>query len=377
MKAHNVDDESSFRNAVEEEYDKTAPDLTKTLNIVVIGKVSAGKSSLINALLQRGRENPLAKVGATSGVTKKLHVFRLDDHVCIIDSPGLDDIRDENSDVTRDFLEAVDVGILVVTGSVDSSQKKHADALRAECKCVFVVLNKTDEWDDLEVDALEKVMAQWKRELSVETIYPTCTKGFDPKTREGVLPDVRGVDHLRSAVETFVEGEGKALLLARQMGEKRSYAMKLIAAALIAVGGQALLPGSAIYITATQAAAIVGLYYLYTGRVLSKSNALGLIPLFAAETVGTTLFLWAKSFMPPTGLLDLAAALVAVSVTAAMLVSVSSLLASGAELHEEAALRSRFVALRARLKGSVSGASLAEIKSAAFWKKILHDMMYS
>jgi small GTP-binding protein len=370
-------DERSFREAVGAKYDEKAPDLTKTLNIAVVGKVSSGKSSLINALLRRGRDNPVAEVGARSGVTTRLQVFRLDDHVCIIDSPGLDDVAKENSDMTRKFLESIDVGILVVTGSVDASQKAHLDDLRARCKRMFVVLNKIDAWDHLVATELDEVIGQWKAVLGIDKLYPTCTKGFDPKSKPDVAPDVRGVDELRADVEAFVEAEGKALLLARQMGEKRSYAMRIVVTALVAVGGEAFIPGSAVYITATQAVAIGSLYYLYTGRVLSKASALALLPTFAAENVGTTLFLWVTSLLPTTGVINVMAAGVAMTVTAAMLLTVNAVLASGAELHEKQKLRSKFKELHGQLSGTISGANKRDWLTATFWQKVIHDVMYA
>lgn len=113
--------ESSFFKDVKAQYEEKAPDFSKTLNIVVIGKVSSGKSSLINALLKRSRKKVLAEVGAESGVTTTLKVLRLDERVRLIDSPGLDDVRTENSDITKEFLKHIDVGILVVSGSSDAS----------------------------------------------------------------------------------------------------------------------------------------------------------------------------------------------------------------------------------------------------------------
>jgi hypothetical protein len=53
--------------------------------------------------------------------------------------------------------------------------------------------------------------------------------------------DIRGVFPLRSHIEAFLEKKGKDLLLARHMAEKQSYAVKIIAVALIAVVGQALI----------------------------------------------------------------------------------------------------------------------------------------
>src|SRR6478672_9822313 len=112
-------DESSFFDNVETQVETKAPNFSKTLNIAVIGKVSSGKSSLINALLKRSRKTAIAKVGALSGVTTALKILRLDERVRLIDSPGLDDIRKENSQVTQDFLKHIDIGIFVVTGSAD------------------------------------------------------------------------------------------------------------------------------------------------------------------------------------------------------------------------------------------------------------------
>jgi small GTP-binding protein len=140
-------EEDRFNRRVEELLDEKAPDFSKTLNIVVIGRVSAGKSSLINALLRRTRENPVFEVGATSGTTTKPRILHLDERVLLIDSPGLEDVRAENSEKAMKLLASVDVGILVVTGSADSSQKKHLDELRRTAHKVFVALSKIDQWD--------------------------------------------------------------------------------------------------------------------------------------------------------------------------------------------------------------------------------------
>ncbi|MCD8490275.1 MAG: 50S ribosome-binding GTPase [Desertifilum sp.] len=66
-------DEKSFFDRVAAQFIERAPDLSKSLNIAIIGKVSSGKSSLINALLKRSRRQALelAKAGAISGITKK------------------------------------------------------------------------------------------------------------------------------------------------------------------------------------------------------------------------------------------------------------------------------------------------------------------
>ena len=339
--------EEGFFDRVSEIFSKQAPDLSQTLNIAVVGKVSSGKSSLINALLKLSRKKAIevAKVGAVSGVTQALTILKLDERVCLIDSPGLDDVKAENSKVTEQFLNHIDVGIFVVTGSADASQKRNLDQLKQCCDQLFVVLNKADEWDELAPSVLEDVIAQWKKHLGVSQIYATCTKGYDPQSLSPTM-DIRGVARLRSDIEKILEKKGKDLLLARHVAKKQSYAVKIIAAALVAVAGAALVPGSAAWIAGAQSVAIASLYYLYKGEILPTAAALAILPTFVAESAGTSLFLFVKSFLPPTGIIDAAAAAVAVAITLAMLAAINHLLASGSELSETELLQSTFKTYR-------------------------------
>jgi small GTP-binding protein len=373
--ASNNSDEKEFWENVETQFEEKVQDFSKTLNIAIIGKVSSGKSSLINALLKLSRKKAIAQVGATAGVTTKLKIIRLDERVRLIDSPGLDDVRAENSQITQEFLKHIDVGILVVTGAADASQKRYLDDLRSHCESVFVVLNKIDEWDDLEPSALEDIVNQWKQVLQTEKIYPVCSKGYDPKTKSGTPLDIRGVYWLRKDIEIFLGSKGKDLLLARHMGEKKSYAIGIIATALVAVAVQAFIPGSAAYIAATQASAIVALTYLYTGEILSSKASLGLLPIFASETVTTTLFLWVKSFLPPTGIADVAAAVLAVTVTLAILATVNSILASGAKLEEEELLKSKFRTYRKQAETALKGLALTDLKDLPSLKAVIEKFI--
>jgi small GTP-binding protein len=369
-------DDKSFFDRVQAEFVRQQPDLSQSLNIAVIGKVSSGKSSLINALLKLSRRQALeiAKVGAISGITKDLTILRLDEKVYLIDSPGLDDVRAENSEITRKFLQNIDIGIFVVTGSSDASQKRCLDDLRQHCDSFFVVLNKIDEWDDLDPTVLDEVINQWKNDLKVGKIYPTCTKGYDPKSRQPKM-DIRGVSYLRKDIEEFLEKKGKDLLLARHMAKKQSYAVKIIATALVAVAGQAFLPGSAAFITATQGIAIAALHYLYTGQVLSSQAAIGILPTFLAETAGSSLFLFVKSFLPPTGIVDVAAAGVAILITLALLATVNHVLSSGAQLEEEELLRSKFKVYHRQAKDMLKELALTDINGIPGWSTLVNKFL--
>lgn len=367
------DDASIF----DEIYEECKPDFRKSINIAFVGKVSTGKSSLINAVMKRKKEEPLAEVGATSGVTTKVKAFRLDENVLIIDSPGLNDIRKENSEETEKFLSNIDMGIMVVTGSADSSQKKNYDELLENTKKVFVVLNKIDEWDDLEESALIEIIDQWKKELGIDRIYPTCTKGYDPKMRVNAPMDLRGVDDLHEEIWSYLRREGKDLLLARHLGDKRKYASGIIATALAAVAGEAFIPGSAAYITATQAVAISSLYYLYTGKILTKVNTLALLPTFMGQSIGVNIFLWTKSLLPPTGVVDIAAAGVAIGITFAMLASVTYLLSNGYELERKDILKEKFSTYQNATSSDFTKSLISAIKERKSIKEIIYKLLFS
>lgn len=305
-----------------------------------------------------------------------MKVIKLDEKVYLVDSPGLNDVRAENSEVTKKFLKHIDVGIFVVTGSSDASQKKNLDDLKQHCDSVFVVLNKTDEWDDLDPKVLEDIVNQWKHDLKVDKIYPTCTKGYDPKSRSTKM-DIRGVRALRRDIEEFLEKKGKDLLLARHMADKHSHAIKIIAAALAAVAGEAFIPGSTVYITATQGVAIASLHYLYTGKVLSSQAAIAILPTFLAETTGSSLFLFVKSFLPPTGVIDMAAAGVAVVITLALLATVNHILSSGAKLEQEELLRSKFVDYHKQAKKVLKDLALTDIRDLPGWSALVAKFLDS
>lgn len=334
--------EKEFDDLFEQAYEEKIPNFDKHINVAVVGKVSAGKSSLLNAILGCSRLDPVASVGAHSGVTTEVTPYKLDSQVLIIDCPGLDDVRKENSAETEDFLHSIDLGLFVVTGSADATQKVNYDDLKAHCNKAIVILNKIDEWDDLEESAYELVIKQWQSILGVEKVFGTCTKGYDPKMRQGAPMDIRGIEEVKTEIFNFLENEGKDILLARHLKDKNKYAVGIIVGALVLVAGEAFIPGSAAYITATQVTAITSLHYLYTGTTLSKTSAMGLVAGFAGEAVGMNLFLWAKSLLPPTGIVDAAAAGVAMLVTFAMLGTVKWILENNYAFEQDDLLKEVF-----------------------------------
>jgi hypothetical protein len=198
--------------------------------------------------------------------------------------------------------------------------------------------------------------------LGADKIYPVCTFGYDPDLSPSTELKLRGIDDLRSDIEGFLESKQKKLLLARHMSEKRNYAKGIIVTAIAAVGVQAALPGKAAFITATQLAAIASLHFLYKGSVLSKSSAWAVLPVFAGQAIATNVFLFFTSFIPPTGVIEVAAAVTAISITSAMLLAVNYALSNGFDLKDTEVLKGKFREYRSLISQMAKIRSISDLQ---------------
>ncbi len=382
--------EKSINEKVDEMFSEFNDKLKSTLNILVLGKVSAGKSSFLNAFFDREMDKPLFKVNAKSGETTEVKFEKLGENISIADTPGLDDIKSANSAETSKMLEeGVDVGILVLSGSADKSQKGHYDDLLKNSSEVFIVLNKADNFSK---ENLDHVIAQWKEQLGLsreQKIYPVVSRGYDPKDKEtfrgqefdievdnyGRPKTLQGIDAVREDVLEFLAKKGKDLLLAKELKDKSKKALAIISTATVSAAGAAFIPGSAAYIIGIQAVAIGSLGYLYTGEMIGKSNAVSFIGTFAAEQVGMNLFLVAKSFLPPTGVIDLAAAAIAASVTAAMLSAVAYLLRNEIGFDDKEKMQSVFNEIKAKLQKETKSANKEDLLKGEFWTDLIKKII--
>jgi hypothetical protein len=172
----------------------------------------------------------------------------------------------------------------------------------------------------------------------------------DPAARSFVLgPKLHGIDLVRAAIlDEALRVRGVTVDRVRRA--KRPYATAIIAGAALMAGAEGVLPGAAAFVVGTQVSAIASLHYLYTGKWMGRAHVMTLLPVFASEAAGGSLFLLVKSVLPPTGVADVAAAIVAGSVTLAMLGAVAGLLEQGYTLDEKEKLRQAFERMQAKTK---------------------------
>jgi len=143
---------------------------------------------------------------------------------------------------------------------------------------------------------------------------------------------------------------GLGVTVERVRRAKRPYAIAIIAGAAFVAGAEGVLPAAAAFVVGTQVSAISSLHYLYTGKWMGRAHAMAMLPVFASEAAGGSVFLLVKSFLPPTGVADVAAAIVAASMTVALLGAVAGLLEQGYTLDEREKLRQAFARMQARTK---------------------------
>jgi len=241
--------------------------------------------------------------------------------------------------------------LLVVRGMPSEEHEETLDTLSAAHPHLLLAVHARD----LDPDADDAVREAWSALVPPDHVHLTAAP-------EGAL--ARGVDGLRAALFTLAI-EGAELSVAEARRAKRPFATAIIAGAALATAAEGLLPGAAALVVASQVGAIGSLSYLYTGRFMGRGQALALLPMFAGEAAGGSLFLLAKSFFPPTGIADAAAAAVAASLTLSMLGAVAWTLEQGYSLDQKDQLREAFRRLRA--KGVAERAEL--IKNRARWRE--------
>lgn len=163
------------------------------LILLIYGKVNAGKSTLLNFLVERfaahglpaqrfriedGREVPLEGSFATSCTENTAHVqgVKLGDTLVVLDTPGLLSVTHANQALTKRFQVAADAALLL-TNSGAPGETQELEVLRAAAESgrpIQIVLTQSDVNEPMEVDG----------ELQ------DCWMNKDPARRAGQEADV-------------------------------------------------------------------------------------------------------------------------------------------------------------------------------------------
>jgi GTPase len=125
------------------------------LHIAAFGRVSTGKSSLLNALIgaQKFGVSPLHGETRSSSMAPWSEIEA--GGVFLIDTPGLDEAGGEDRELlAREVANRADLVIFVLDGDMTESERQALEMLVGQGRPVIVALNKMDLYNRDELDAL-------------------------------------------------------------------------------------------------------------------------------------------------------------------------------------------------------------------------------
>ncbi|WP_435017143.1 YcjF family protein [Tundrisphaera sp. TA3] len=197
----------------------------RRFHVVVFGTGSAGKTSLINALL--GRE--VGRTEATLGTTRAGEAFTheiqgVDGTVFLTDTPGLSEIGDGGAAreaEARDLAARADLLLFVVDHDLIRSEYEPMVALARQGKRSILVLNKKDRLPDEDRDA---ILAKLRERLvgliapadviavsASPRAMPVRVRGEDGTVTTVLEAEEPDIEPLRDRIAAVLEGEGDAL----------------------------------------------------------------------------------------------------------------------------------------------------------------------
>ena len=321
---------AGVRESLAHDYDAVQGMLDKIehghLHLSVFGRVSTGKSSLLNALI--GRE--VFSVSPLHGETRFSSMEAWNEveagGVFLIDTPGLDEAGGEDREaLAREVASRSDLVIFVVDGDITDTELDALKAAIAEGRPIIVVLNKSDLYTLDEREALLRSV----REKTDGIIDPdhiiiaaaqprpqiVVEKDADGNEREQRREREPDISELKLKLWEILEAEGKTLaalnasLFASDLSDavgrrilaaRRNLGERLVRTYCIAKGvGVAFNP---IPVADLFAAAFIDVgMVVHLSKVydlpLSKKEAGKIIGVIAGESAALMTTVWALNFV--------------------------------------------------------------------------------
>jgi small GTP-binding protein len=296
------------------------------LHIAVVGRVSTGKSSLLNALIgeKRFAASPLHGETRVSAMAAWQEVEA--GGVYLIDTPGLDEAGGEDRErLAREVAERADLVIFVLDSDITDSEQKALRTLVSAGRPVLVALNKRDLYTEQETgELLESIRTKTsglvppRQVLAVaaeprpQQILEIAADGGESLTSRAREPQI---EELRLRLWEIVEAEGKTLValnaslfaasLSDQVGQRILEARREIGERLVRT--YCIAKGVAVAFNPVPVADLFAAAFIDVGMVmhlsrvydlpLSKKEAGSLVSVIAAEAAALMGTVWALHFL--------------------------------------------------------------------------------
>ena len=192
------------------------------LHLSVFGRVSTGKSSLLNALIGEERFSVSPIHGETRHSSMQAWNEVDTGGVFLIDTPGLDEAGGEDrEELAKEVAGRSDLVIFVLDSDVTETELEALKAVLAQGRPVLIALNKSDLYTRGEIDALlSSVRAKTKGLIEpdnviaaaaqprAQTVVEIDASGRETTSERPREPDVAA---LRLRLWEILEAEGKTL----------------------------------------------------------------------------------------------------------------------------------------------------------------------
>ena len=215
-----------IRAALAEDYQQLQQLLEKIehghIHIAVFGRVSVGKSAVLNALLGEIRFSTSPLHGETTRADRARWQEYATGGVFLIDTPGINEVAGEERErLAHDVASRCDLVLFVVDGDITDTELRALRQVKSAAQRLLLVLNKIDRYTQADRQLLLETLRQ--RTEGLIHSHDILTAAAQPAERVVILVDADGnetethrrpaadVTALRERIWDILKAEGKTM----------------------------------------------------------------------------------------------------------------------------------------------------------------------
>ncbi|PIE45599.1 MAG: GTP-binding protein [Gammaproteobacteria bacterium] len=204
----------------------------KQYHIAVFGRVSVGKSSLLNTLLGRAHFSTSVLHGETKE-TADIHWTSYQDRALqFVDTPGIDEFDGKvREDIAKQAVSTADMVLFVVDGDLTQIEYDALRQAKSQVKSLIVAVNKADRLSQRDIDDIRNSISDKLATISSAYI-PLVFVAADPRAKEIIRVDASGRETLEKIVPASHVDELKAQIW--QQLKQSGHQLQALSAAVFA-----------------------------------------------------------------------------------------------------------------------------------------------